>query len=98
MALTPVLSPQQTQQYCEDNYLLVSGLIPDAIAERAEAAMWRWMGLQPDDPASWENVQSPETCDDPDVLAVYTPQFLTAAAQLGEGDMAPEVYRRAEAV
>ena len=55
--------------------------------------MWRWMGLQPNDPESWENVQSPETCDDPDVLAVYTPQFLTAAAQLGEGDMAPDVYR-----
>ena len=48
MALTPVLSRQQTQKYCENNYLLVSGLIPDSIAERAEAAMWRWMGLQPD--------------------------------------------------
>ena len=93
MALTPVLSRQQIQGYCEDNYLLVSGLIPEAIAERAEAAMWRWIGLQPDNPEAWENVQPPETCDDPDVLAIYTPQFLTAAAQLGEGDMAPDVYR-----
>ena len=85
MALTPVLSRQQTQQYCENNYLLVSGLIPDAIAERAEAAMWGWMGLQPNDPASWENIQSPETCDDPDVLAVYTPQLLTCCRAAWRG-------------
>ena len=71
MALTPVLSRQQTQKYCENNYLLVSGLIPDAIAERAEAAMWQWMGLQPDNPESWENVQPSETCEDHDILAVY---------------------------
>lgn len=94
MPLTPVLSCEQTRRYCEDNFLLVSGLIPDAIAERAEAAMWRWIGLRPDDPESWKNAQPPETtCQDPDVLAIYTRQFLTAAAQLGEGDMAPDVYR-----
>ena len=28
MALTPVLSGQQTQRYCEDNYLLVSWVNP----------------------------------------------------------------------
>ena len=98
MTLAPVLSSKQTQSYCENNYLLVSGLIPETIAEQAEAAMWRWLGLQRDDPASWGNVQSPETCDDPDVLAVYTPEFLTAAAQLGEGDMAPDVYRPPKSV
>ena len=98
MALTPVLSRQQTQKYCENNYLLVSGLIPDSIAEQAETAMWRWMGLQPDNPESWENVQPSETCEDHDILAVYTPQLLTAAAQLGEGDMAPDVYRPPKSV
>ena len=93
MTFTPVLSRQQTQRYCEDNYLLVSGLIPDVVAKRAETAMWQWLDLQPDNPELWDNAQSPESCDDPDVLAVYTPQLLSAAAQLGEGDMTPDVYR-----
>ena len=97
MVLTPVLSGEQTQSYCENNYLLVSGLIPEAIAEQAEAAMWRWMGLQPDDPEAWENVQFPESCDDPDVLAVYTPQFLSRCCPTWRGRYGSRSLSGAEA-
>ena len=39
---TDVLSQEQVQAYHRDGYLLVSGLIPEDVAERAESTMWRY--------------------------------------------------------
>ena len=39
---TDVLSDEQVEAYHRDGYLLVSGLIPEDVAERAESTMWRY--------------------------------------------------------
>ena len=44
---TDVLSEEQVEAYHRDGYLLVSGLIPEDVAERAESTMWRLCGLDP---------------------------------------------------
>ncbi len=49
-----VLTEAQRAQYERDGYLLASGLIPEDVAERAEAAMWRIMGMTPDEPETWD--------------------------------------------
>lgn len=89
------LAARQITQYREDGYLLVSGLIPDDVAARAEEAMWRLMEMDPDDPSTWSRV--PESAhqfepgrgvvifngiQDPDLMACATDDYLTAVAQL----------------
>ena len=46
---TDVLSEEEVEAYHRDGYLLVSGLIPEDVAERAESTMWRYglSGLYP---------------------------------------------------
>ena len=82
------LSKDQVDQYDRDGYLLVSGLIPEEIAAKAEAAMWRWVGINPDEPpASWEDVPGGiRLYNDADLVNCYTPQCLAAAAQLTRDD------------
>ena len=90
-----VLTDDQRAQYEKDGYLLASGLIPEDVSERAEAAMWNLMGMDPDDPSTWS--QRPEGVDefkpegglsvfngvqDPDIMACATPAFLKANAEL----------------
>jgi hypothetical protein len=85
----PVLSKAQLARYAEDGYLLVSGLMPDEVAAAAEAAMWRLLEVNPADVTSWAGV-SPghQMYDEPSLLACYTPEFLTAAAELSGDDPA----------
>ncbi len=54
-----MLSKEQLKQFEEQGYLLLSGLIPKDIIEKAEQAMWKTMGMEPDDPDSWEHVKRP---------------------------------------
>jgi hypothetical protein len=87
-----VLSQQQLDQYARDGYLLVSGLIPAEVAARAEAAMWRSVGVSPDDPSSWTSVpQNHQRYEAPELVACYTPEFLAAAAELAGDD--PATFR-----
>jgi len=86
-----VLTTEQAQQYAAQSYLLVSGLIPAEVAESAEAAMWRLMQADPNDPYSWPERSSHQAFDSPELAACYTPAMLGAAAQLA-GD-APETFR-----
>ena len=52
------ISEAQIEQYNRDGYLLVSGLIPEDIAAKAEAAMWRCAGIDSNNPpSSWDDVQ-----------------------------------------
>lgn len=88
----PALTQEQIYQYLRDGYVHVSGLVPDEVAERAEAAMWRTLGLNPNEPETWKDFKPGHAnYDDPDLCAVYTPQVISAAAQLGGGD--PSSYR-----
>ena len=83
-----VLKTEQAQQYAAQSYLLVSGLISDAVAERAEAAMWRLLQASPDDVGSWAQKAGHQAFDSPELAACYTDAMLEAAAQLTGG--APE--------
>jgi hypothetical protein len=83
--MEPFLSQEQIHQYVENGYLLVSGLMSDEVAANAEAAMWSHLGLDPQDESTWTSPSEYAAHDDPTMLAMYTPNFLTAAAQLGEG-------------
>jgi hypothetical protein len=84
-----VLTEEQERFYAEQGYLLVSGLIPAEIETEAEAAMWRAIGAQPDEPASWAAIAPGHTVfEEPKLTACYTPQILAAAARLSDDDPA----------
>jgi hypothetical protein len=81
------LTPGQIAEYERDGYLLVSGLIPDDVASRAEALMWNALGVTPDDPSKWSPPPQPAgRLEQPEFVGLYTREFLEAAAQLGGGD------------
>lgn len=84
------LTPTQEEAYAEQGYLLVSGLIPEEIAEAAEQAMWKVLGADPNDPATWEEPSKTQvtTSSEPALVACYTPQMLAAAARLSGDDPA----------
>ena len=77
-----MLTAEQQDSYETNGYLLISGLIPDEIAERAEAAMWRCIGADPADPSTWTVSKNHQTFESPELVACYTPEFLHAAAAL----------------
>ena len=90
----PVLSQEQIAAYLDRGYLQVSGLIPPETVRRAEAAMWRCMGLSPDAPESWPgDYPGHAGYADADLTAVYTDDLLTAAWQLSEGDLDRGLFR-----
>ena len=75
-----VLTAEQAQQYAAQSYLLVSGLIPEAVAESAETALWRLLEAQPDDPSTWPARAAHQAFDSPELAACYTSAMLGAAA------------------
>jgi hypothetical protein len=82
-----VLSEEQVKQYHEQGYLLVSGLMPPEIAMKAEAAMWQCVGADPQDVTSWANaLPNHRAYESAELVACYTTEFLSAAAQLGGED------------
>ncbi len=85
-----LISEAQIEQYHRDGYLLVSGLIPEGTAAKAETAMWRCVGIDPEDPpSSWEKVQGGICLYNSAALVnCFTPGCLAAAAQLTEDDPA----------
>ena len=54
-----MLSKQQLTQFEEEGYLLLSGLIPKETVTKAEAAMWKMMGMDAEDPDSWGHFKRP---------------------------------------
>jgi len=83
-----VLTEAQEQEYAEQGYLLVSGLVPATIAEAAEAAMWRAFAADPNDRATWPIAMRHQVYDPPELAACYTPEILAAAALLAGDDPA----------
>ena len=75
------LSRNQVDAYARDGFVLVSGLIPDAIATAAADAMWIAMNADSDDPATWPDGYF-QGSDDPAIVACYTEAFLAAIAVL----------------
>ena len=64
------LTDEQIASYRQNGYLLASGLIPDGVSARAEAAMWRLMRMDPGDPATWSRV--PESAESRVLVGVTT--------------------------
>ena len=98
-----VLTKEQINQFEEEGYLVASGLIPDDVAERAEAAMWRLMEMDSDDPETWGREPTAAAqfqpqrglsvfngIRDSDIMACVTPEYLQATAELlGEESVHP---------
>ena len=94
-----VLTAEQAQQYAAQSYLLVSGLIPEEIAEGAETALWHQLQARPEDPASWPQRTAHQAFESPELVACYTPAMLGAAAQLaGEAVETVQAPKRAYAI
>ena len=49
------LTKDLTDQYHRDGFLLASGLMPEAIARTGEATMWEVMGMDANDPETWDS-------------------------------------------
>jgi hypothetical protein len=87
-----MLTPEQQRSYEVDGFLLVPGLIPEATAAAAEAAMWRLLGASPEDSGSWADIAAGhQAWESPELVACYTPEYLAAAALLSGDD--PESVR-----
>jgi hypothetical protein len=82
------ITSEQKRQFEEQGYVLVSGLIAPEIAEAAAGALWRGLGADPDDRATWQNVPVGSSHKDPAILACFTPEVLAAAAGLAGEDPA----------
>lgn len=77
-----ILNDEQRSTFERDGFLLVSGLIPPAVAERAEVAIWSAMGADPSDRSTWEGKPGSFGVSDPDALAVFTPELAQAVDEL----------------
>lgn len=83
---TSALTYEQVYHFMEEGYVVVPGLISKEIAERADRAAFEVTGLDRNDPLTWSSVKHSTFSKHPDLMGVYTPQFLTAAAQLASSD------------
>ncbi len=89
-----VLEKEQIEQFREDEYTLVTGVVPEKTARKAEAAMWALLEMDPEDPETW--TKAPEGaldkldrgliqhygCADPSILDCYTDDLRRALSEL----------------
>jgi hypothetical protein len=40
-------------QFVQDGFIPLRGAVPREVGDQAQAMVWRWIGLDPDDPATW---------------------------------------------
>ena len=52
------MTDEQKKQFREEGYLLASGLIPEDVARKGEDAMWAALGMDRDDPETWDRVSA----------------------------------------
>jgi hypothetical protein len=92
-----ILSSSQRADYDRDGFLLVSGLIPAEMAAAAEEAMWDALSIDRKDPSTWNGAGGQHrSIPDPRLTAVYTDDFLRAAAELS-GDEDPSLFTKRDA-
>lgn len=78
-----LITPEQKEFYETNGYLMVSGLIPEALLNTAVEAMWEAIGASPDDPNTWQTTAySPTPEHNQKIVACYTPEILQAASEL----------------
>ena len=77
-----ILTAEQRAAFDRDGFLLVSGLIPDDIAAKAEVAIWQSLDANPSDPATWEGKPVVSGHTSPDVLAIFSHKMAQLVAEL----------------
>ena len=92
--MSNLLSSNQVDQYNQEGYLLMSGLIPNLISVKAEQEMWRCSDVKADEPETWTNGTIAANYLNDDIVACYTDEFITVAAQLAGDD--PTTYSKPE--
>ena len=92
--MSNLLSSNQVDQYNQEGYLLMSGLIPNLISVKAEQEMWRCSDVKADEPETWTNGTTAANYLNDDIVACYTNEFITVAAQLAGDD--PATYSKPE--
>lgn len=83
-----ILNDEQLTAFARDGFLLVSGLIPGDISARAEATLWRKMGASPTDRSTWSSKPWASGHDDPEIVAVFTPEMAAVVDRLSEETVA----------
>jgi hypothetical protein len=53
------ISSEQIESYLEDGYTVISGLIPEEILNRAETSLWAKLGMEADNPDTWNRPPTP---------------------------------------
>jgi hypothetical protein len=78
------MAPTSEQQaaFDRDGFLLVSGLIPEAIAANAESALWRSLGADPKDPSTWKDKAVGTSHRDAKITAIFTQEMAEFVALL----------------
>lgn len=79
-----MLTEAQIEDFMTSGFVRLDGAFPRALAEAGRKILWREMGLDPDDPATWTQpaVRLGMFGGSPWVEAANTPQLLTAFDQL----------------
>ena len=89
-----ILTQEQIAQFEQDEYALLSGVVPEETAREGEAAMWATMEMDSKDPETWtevpegleDNLKNDRVqqfgCTDPKILACYGDDLLTALSEL----------------
>ncbi len=86
--MSNLLSSNQVDQYNQEGYLLMSGLIPNSISVKAEQEMWHCSDVKADEPETWTNGTIAANYLNDDIVACYTDEFITVAAPLAGDDTA----------
>jgi hypothetical protein len=84
VAGAPALSGAEIEHFIENGFVRLDGAFPRALAEEARALLWRDLGCDPDNPATWTRpvVRLGMYTAPPFVSAANTPRLLAAFDQL----------------
>jgi Phytanoyl-CoA dioxygenase (PhyH) len=77
-----LLTATQSAAFDRDGFLLMPGLIPDEIAAKAEAAVWRSLDADPADPSTWEGKPVGMAQHSADVLAIFSREMAQLVEEL----------------
>ena len=88
----PILTGEQKEQFVQDGYVRVSGLIPAEVVQTTHEGLLERMGIHPDAPATWAGKAM---STDPDAISFTescrTPAIEAAASELVGPDFVPGV-------
>lgn len=87
--MTP-LTDAQVADFERDGYVLLRGAIPHVLAKKAEAAIWKTLDADPNDPTTWEGKSAGTGISHADAVAVFTRE-LAITVDLLSGEPRPDV-------